>query len=94
MSKMKNMNPYLLFGLGVVGASYFSLKENRSKAKSLIKLIKEKTIDGWYKDESSDCSDLLEKAGNPDPYDIEDTKMVGEGAMYSVDYYNREEQQE
>ena len=42
LSKMKNMNPYLLLGLGVIGASYFSFKENRSKAKGLVNLIKRK----------------------------------------------------
>jgi len=35
----------------------------------------------------------MQKAGHPDPHDIEDARMVGEGAQYSVDYYNREEQQ-
>ena len=28
--------------------------------------------------------------GHPDPYDVEDNKMVSEGAQTSVHYYNQE----
>ena len=31
-------------------------------------------------------------AGHPDPHDIQDNKMVDEGAMTSVQYYNEEVQ--
>lgn len=31
----------------------------------------------------------LDKAGHPDPNDIEDNKMVSEGSMYPVEYYNK-----
>ena len=34
-----------------------------------------------------------EKLGHPDPHNIEDNKMVDEGAMYSVNYYNETVQQ-
>ena len=93
MGKVKSMKPYLLFGIGIAGASYLSSKDNRGKAKDALMLIKGKTMDVWYKWQSDGCNDLLEKAGNPDPYDEEDTRMVGEGATYSVDYYNQEVQQ-
>ena len=39
-------------------------------------------------------SDLVEKAGNPDPYDFRDTEMVGEGAQTGVQYYNRAVEEE
>ncbi|KMK74752.1 hypothetical protein [Alkalihalobacillus pseudalcaliphilus] len=29
------------------------------------------------------------RMGHPDPYDIEDQKMVDEGALYSVKHYNQ-----
>ncbi len=31
---------------------------------------------------------VMEKAGHPDPYDIGDNKMVAEGSMYAVNYFN------
>ena len=34
----------------------------------------------------------LTAAGHPDPHDIPDNKMVDEGAMTSVQYYNEEVQ--
>lgn len=34
----------------------------------------------------------IQKAGHPDPLDIEDNKMVSEGAQYGIEYYNRTEQ--
>ncbi|MGW8262695.1 hypothetical protein ACWHAR_22210, partial [Bacillus sp. LR--39] len=30
----------------------------------------------------------VDKAGHPDPQDIEDNKMVSEGSMYPVQYYD------
>lgn len=30
----------------------------------------------------------IEKAGNPDPHDIEDNKMVDEGSQYAVQYHD------
>ncbi|MFT9598882.1 hypothetical protein [Mesobacillus sp.] len=36
----------------------------------------------------------VQKAGNPDPMDIEDNKMVSEGAMYGVNYYNENLQEQ
>ncbi|RCK09633.1 hypothetical protein DT075_35985 [Bacillus licheniformis] len=30
----------------------------------------------------------VEKAGHPSPHDIEDNKMVSEGSMYPVQYYD------
>lgn len=90
----RSLNPLLLLGLGVAGASYFSKQENRNKAKVMYQSVKDKIMDFWCEQNPTACEDLLQKAGNPDPYDIGDNKMVDEGALYSVDYYNREEQQQ
>ncbi|MCR2822608.1 hypothetical protein [Lederbergia panacisoli] len=89
----KNINPLLLLGLGIAGVTYLSKHENREKAMDLYRSAKEKVVDFLCEQNPSACKELLEKAGNPDPHDIGDTRMVGEGAMYSVEYYNKEEQQ-
>ncbi|MBS4178638.1 hypothetical protein [Lederbergia citrea] len=94
MGKAKSISPYMLLGIGVAGASYLSSKDNRDKVKEVFYSIKDKVMDFWCEQNPSACDDLIEKAGNPDPHDLEDTRMVGEGAMYSVEFYNKEEQQE
>lgn len=91
MGKPNKMNPYVLLGLGVAGA-LLSSKENREKAMDMVGKIKNKAMDFWGNTSRKE-PELLEKAGSPDPYDIEDAKMVGEGAQYSVEYYNKEVQQ-
>lgn len=93
MGKAKSISPYMLLGIGVAGATYLSSKDNREKAMGVLNLIKDKVIDFWCEQNPSACDDLIQKAGHPDPHDLEDTRMVGEGAMYSVDFYNKEEQQ-
>ncbi|MBS4219465.1 hypothetical protein KHA96_14195 [Bacillus sp. FJAT-49711] len=90
----KSINPLLLLGLGIAGASYLSKQENREKVMDLYRTAKERVVDFLCDQNPSACQDLLDKAGNPDPHDLGDTRMVGEGAMYAVDYYNKEEQQE
>ncbi|MEK3889588.1 hypothetical protein [Bacillus sp. FSL K6-3431] len=90
----KRLNSLLVLGLGVVGAKYLSKQENRAKAMDVYLSVKEKIMGLWCEQNPSACEDLLEKAGNPDPYDLGDANMVSEGAMYSVDYYNKEEQQQ
>ncbi len=81
--------PYLLVGFGLAGA-LLSTKQNRDKMMDMIKKVKEKTLGHWGGHEKTE---MLEKAGRPDPYDVEDAKMVGEGAQYSVEYYNKKVQQ-
>ncbi|WP_244943949.1 hypothetical protein [Siminovitchia fortis] len=81
--------PYVLLGVGVAGA-LLSTKENRGKAMDMFEKIKEKVSNLWG---GRKKPELLEKAGRPDPHDHEDAKMVGEGAQYSVEYYNKEVQQ-
>ncbi len=92
MKKVKSMGP-LVLGIGIAGVSYLSSKENRDKVKHVYFKVKDKIVDIWCKHDPSNCDELIEKAGNPDPYDIEDNKMVDEGALYSVKYYNKELQQ-
>ncbi|GAK11824.1 hypothetical protein [Geomicrobium sp. JCM 19039] len=44
---------------------------------------------GSATNKSSDIP-LEQRIGNPDPMDINDNEMVAEGSTYSVDYYNKE----
>lgn len=37
---------------------------------------------------------LEQRIGHPDPLDINDNEMVAEGSTYSVDYYNKEHENE
>ncbi|MFF2588554.1 hypothetical protein ACFVSS_11765 [Peribacillus butanolivorans] len=77
----------VLLGVGVAGVSFLSTKTNRGKVKDIWSNAKDKTMSLWQKKHSG-LDPLIEKAGHPDPYDHEDNKMVDEGAMYSVNYYN------
>ncbi|MGE7766206.1 hypothetical protein [Peribacillus sp. NPDC096540] len=77
----------VLLGVGVAGVSFLSTKTNRGKVKDIWSNAKDKTMRFWNQ-KHSDLDPLIEKAGHPDPYDHEDNKMVDEGAMYSVNYYN------
>ncbi|MBS4206496.1 hypothetical protein [Bacillus sp. FJAT-50079] len=90
----RGFNSLFLLGVaGIVGAKYFSNQENRDKAIDMYESMKGKVRNIWGDDQQSVHEQMMEKAGNPDPYDVEDSKMVDEGAMYSVDYYNKEAQQ-
>ncbi|MFD1706201.1 YtxH domain-containing protein [Siminovitchia sediminis] len=60
---------------------------------NLIAKVKEKAANLMGKTSENE-QDLVIKAGRPEPYDIEDTKMVDEGAQYGVKYYNEEVQQQ
>ncbi|PKG25075.1 hypothetical protein [Niallia nealsonii] len=67
----------------IVGAGIGSLFIFSPRGKEMINRIK------TMFQSSSNQKDLLVKAGNPDPEDIGDNNMVNEGAMYSVNYYNK-----
>ncbi|MEY9867700.1 hypothetical protein ABIE66_003079 [Peribacillus sp. B2I2] len=77
----------LLLGVGVAGVSFLSNKTNRVKVKGIWSNAKDKTLSCWNR-KASELDPVIEKAGHPDPYDHEDNKMVDEGAMYGVHYYN------
>ncbi|WLD94884.1 hypothetical protein [Alkalihalobacillus sp. AL-G] len=77
----------------VTGVATYYLRDesNRIKLKDsvsdLSKKIKDTTAMMKRKEELP-----VEKGGQPNPQDIEDNKMVSEGAQYSVEYYNKEKQ--
>ena len=92
MIARKSVSPYVLLGIGIAGATYLSKQENRDRAIELFQNIKKKSMSLLGMQASSLPSELIEKAGHPNPYDDEDTRMVDEGALYAVDYYNKDVQ--
>ncbi|WP_046176125.1 hypothetical protein [Domibacillus indicus] len=79
---------YLLAGAGAA-AWWLSKEENRKKFDGWMAQAKNK-LNGT--EQSGDKEFPVHKAGNPHPKDIEDNKMVEEGAQFAVDYYNKKEQ--
>jgi hypothetical protein len=89
MSKSNNKS-LLLAGLAAGAYAYFRKKENRDKAIIAFNNTKAK-VNSFMKAQKHNNSDLT-SAGHPDPHNIPDNKMVDEGAMTSVQYYNEEVQ--
>lgn len=85
------LKSYLLIGAGAA-AVWMALnpKQNVNKVKNMTASIKDKITPTKFKE--TDVVPVM-KAGNPDPLDLEDNKMVSEGSMYGVDYYNENLQQ-
>ncbi|MBM7619281.1 hypothetical protein JOC95_001130 [Bacillus tianshenii] len=83
------LKSYLLVGAGLTGVGLIAYNPSRNKLVSFTKGLKSRI--GSFNLKKSNLP--IEKAGNPDPEDIEDNKMVSEGAMYSVDYYNKKVQE-
>jgi hypothetical protein len=81
----------LLFTALVAGAfAYFQKPENRDKAKVTFNNLK--TRANSYMDKQNLKNTQMTKAGHSDPYDPDDNRMVEEGSMTSVQYYNEEVQ--
>ncbi len=73
------------FALSTIGVASYLLKNQKRKAKIDYGMQR---IKNKAKILFSQRAPVMEKAGHPDPYDIEDNKMVAEGSMYSVAYFN------
>ncbi|KMM63368.1 hypothetical protein ACH95_01590 [Bacillus glycinifermentans] len=73
----------------VVGVASYMLKDqaNRQKLKECLQNMKAKLPSLPQKQDTA--SFPVEKAGHPHPHDIEDNKMVSEGSMYPVQYYDQ-----
>lgn len=69
--------------LAVVSAGVGSYLLFTSKGKEMMQRVTQKF-------NSKQDEPLMVKTGNPDPQDIGDNNMVSEGAMYSVNYYNKQ----
>ncbi|WP_339146120.1 MULTISPECIES: hypothetical protein [unclassified Sutcliffiella] len=89
MNTRQLKKPLLIAGAAsLTSAGLLAYKPYREKVVQYSKRIKNKVIPLKYRNTSLP----IEKAGNPDPEDIQDNKMVSEGAQYSVDYYNKKMQ--
>ena len=88
--KSVRLKPVLLTSAGVSALLWLYPKENREKVKETLRQWKQKQSSS----ETVKKLDAfpIEKAGHPDPYDLEDNNMVSEGAMYAVQYYNVEKE--
>ncbi|MDR7071312.1 hypothetical protein [Fictibacillus barbaricus] len=87
-NKLFKTQSWALIGLGTGALFWLSFKPNRIKTKMKLKDMKRKV-----RPHAIEATQLpINKAGHPDPMDVDDNKMVDEGAMYSVNYYNDKKQ--
>ncbi|OIK16127.1 hypothetical protein BIV60_06590 [Bacillus sp. MUM 116] len=84
MKRSIGMASLVAAGIGA-SAMWLSNKPNRIKAESLLREWKRKIFPTVF--EKSEQLPI-HKGGHPHPHDLEDNKMVDEGAMYSVKFYN------
>lgn len=84
-----NNRSLLLAGIAAGAYAYLSKPENREKAIEAFNTMKTKV--NTFIDAQKDQMDKKE-TGQPDPYDTAENKMVNEGAMTSVKFYNEEVQ--
>jgi hypothetical protein len=78
-----SMKSAVMLGVGAAALWMAMKPENKTKLTSMATQMKDKIM-------PSEKAKVIpvQKAGNPDPLDLEDNKMVSEGAMYGVNYYN------
>ncbi len=88
MKRALSMGSLLAVGVGA-SAVWLSNKPNRIKAENFLRDLKRK-IKPTVFEKSEQLP--IEKGGHPHPHDLEDNKMVDEGAMYSVKFYNEKMQ--
>ncbi|MCM3665288.1 hypothetical protein M3204_12790 [Mesobacillus subterraneus] len=72
----------VMLGVGAAALWMAMKPENKNKLTNMATQMKDKIMPSK--------TDVIpvQKAGNPDPMDLEDNKMVSEGSMYGVNYYN------
>lgn len=81
-----NKRSMLIGGIATFTIMYLNNTENREKAKTALKNTKTKISS--YMDSQRHKPTQMTKAGFSDPHDPDDNRMVEEGAMTSVQYYN------
>ncbi len=82
----------LLAGLAAGAYTYFKKPENREKATLAFNNAKEK-VNSYMESQNLDDNKKTAHDGSK-PKEPRENKMVSEGALTSVQYYNEEEQQE
>jgi hypothetical protein len=81
---------FTTFTLTTVGVTTYLLS-NKDKRKRVLDKIKKVYNPFITFHKNNYDSRLIKKAGHPHPHDEGDNNMVSEGAMYSVNYYNEQE---
>ncbi|AGX02638.1 MULTISPECIES: hypothetical protein [Bacillaceae] len=82
------LNSYILAGVGISSILLLALK-SRKRIQTFTVNVTNKVLPSKAKNHRVVP---VEKGGHPDPYDVQDNKMVDEGSMYAVNYYNEKEQ--
>ena len=80
----------IIGGVAAFAVMYLYKLENRANAKIALKNTKTKVSS--YVDSMKHQPTQMTKAGFSDPHDPDDNRMVEEGAMTSVQYYNEKVQ--
>lgn len=75
--------------LSGIGAASYVLKDRKRRVRLQRKMYETMQKVPFVKSES-DAGLPVEKAGHPEPHDIDDNKMVAEGAQTAVQYYDKE----
>ncbi|MBA9027007.1 MULTISPECIES: hypothetical protein [Bacillaceae] len=88
MGLVKSVRGCIILSVGIAGVSLVSTKNSREKLVHACSKIKTKTLNYWKK-QPSEVVLLLEKAGHPNPYDIGDSRMIDEGSLTGIQYYNK-----
>jgi hypothetical protein len=85
---------FTTFTLSTVGLTAYLLanKDKRKRMLDRIKQVYHQFQSSSNESKSDDNHRLITKIGHPDPHDEGDNKMVSEGAMYSVNYHNKQKQ--
>lgn len=86
---MKARSLNILAGVGVGSALLLAYKPNRDR----LKKVGSKLRESLPLDNPSNQEELpIDTIGHPHPDDVQDNEMVSEGAVYSVEYYNKSKQ--
>ncbi|WP_210364253.1 hypothetical protein [Bacillus sp. REN3] len=83
------MKSAVMLGVGAAAVWMAMKPENRTKISNMATQMKDKIMPSGKQEVIP-----VQKAGNPDPLDVEDNKMVSEGSMYGVNYYNENLQEQ
>lgn len=81
-----NTRSLVIGGLAATGYMFLQKAENREKAKIMMKNTMTKVSSFMDSKNVKQCQ--MTKAGFSDPNDPDDNRMVEEGSMTSVQYYN------
>lgn len=85
-----NIRSAMVGALAAIAIGYINKVENRNKAKTSWKNTQTKVSS--YMDGRKVQPTQMTKAGFSDPHDPDDNRMVEEGSMTSVQYYNEKVQ--